>query len=97
MLVLSRKIGEKIIINDEIEVVIIDSNQSTVKLGINAPKSVRIFREELYKEIQSTNKTSNTASFDAFDELQSLLCDKKDSGDKKKQVLDELTTKLKHE
>lgn len=73
MLVLSRKIGEKIIINDEIEIVIIDSNQSSVKLGVNAPKSVSVYREELYKEIKNTNKISNTTSFDALNELQNLI------------------------
>ena len=52
MLVLARKTGEKIILNDNIEVIILDTNQNTVKLGINAPKNVTVYREELYKEIK---------------------------------------------
>lgn len=92
MLVLARKIGEKIIINDEIEIVIIDSNQSTVKIGINAPKSVSIYREELYKEIKATNKTSNDTSFDALNELQKMVS-AKDIEDKDK-VIEKLTTKI---
>lgn len=91
MLVLSRKIGEKIIINDEIEIVIIDSNQSTVKIGVNAPKSVSVYREELYREIKSTNKISNTASFDALNELQSLV----NVDNKQQSVIEKFTTKLK--
>ena len=95
MLILSRKIGEKIIINDEIEIVVVDSNASGVKLGINAPKTVSIYREELYREIQATNKTSNTTSFDALSELQSLIAPK--SKQTPKNVLDKLTTKIDNE
>lgn len=95
MLVLSRKIGEKIIINDEIEVVIIDSNQSSVKLGINAPKSVSVYREELYKEIKSTNKDSKEISFDALNALQSLVSEKKISSSSQK--IEKLTTKTDNE
>lgn len=89
MLVLSRKIGEKIIIGDDIEIVVIDSNQSTVKLGINAPKSVSVYREELYKEIKATNKTSNDTSFDALNELQNMITNK--SSDKN---IENITTKI---
>lgn len=92
MLVLSRKIGEKIIINDEIEIVVIDSNQSTVKLGINAPKSVSVYREELYKEIKSINETSHDTSFDALNELQKMVTAKK-----KDNVIGKLTTKIKND
>lgn len=91
MLVLSRKIGEKIIINDEIEIVIIDSNQSTVKLGVNAPKTVSVYREELYREIKSTNKISNTASFDALNELQNLI----HTDTQKSSVIEKFTAKIK--
>ena len=95
MLILSRKIGEKIIINDEIEIVVVDTNASGVKLGINAPKSVSIYREELYREIQATNKTSKAASFDALSELQSLIEPKAKPA--KENVLDKLTTKIDNE
>lgn len=95
MLILARKIGEKIIINDEIEIVVVDSNTGGVKLGINAPKSVNIYREELYREIQATNKTSNSTSFDALSELQNLIAPK--TKQQKENVLDKLTTKIDNE
>ena len=52
MLVLARKIGEKIIVNDNIEIIVLDANQNTVRIGINAPQNVSVYREELYKEIK---------------------------------------------
>jgi len=56
MLVLTRKKGQKLIINDDIEVTILETRGDTVKIGINAPKHVTIFREEIYEEIKKANK-----------------------------------------
>lgn len=47
MLVLTRNIGEKLIINGNIEVMIVDAGGGSVRLGIEAPKDVHIVREEL--------------------------------------------------
>ena len=56
MLALTRKKDESIIIGDNIEITILEVNKNEVKLGITAPKSVPIYRKELYIEIQNTNK-----------------------------------------
>jgi len=56
MLVLTRKKGQKLIINDNIEVTILETRGDTVKIGISAPKHVSIFREEVYEEIKKANK-----------------------------------------
>jgi carbon storage regulator len=64
MLVLARKKGESIIIDDEIEVQIISVEGDTVKLGINAPKSKPIHRKEVYEAIQAENKAALNNSFD---------------------------------
>ena len=58
MLVLSRKTGEKLIINDNIEITIVETRGDSVKIGINAPKNVRIYREEIFEEIRKNNKQS---------------------------------------
>ena len=55
MLVLSRKNGQKLIIDDKIEIVIIESSYNAVKLGIVAPKDVTVLREEIYQEIIKNN------------------------------------------
>ncbi|TCT14018.1 carbon storage regulator CsrA [Natranaerovirga pectinivora] len=56
MLALTRKKDESIIIGDNIEITILEVNKNEVKLGISAPKSVPIYRKELYVEIQNSNK-----------------------------------------
>ncbi|WP_250278457.1 carbon storage regulator CsrA [[Clostridium] colinum] len=56
MLALSRKKGDSIIINDEIEIVIIDIGKEQVKIGINAPKHIPIYRKEIIEQITKENK-----------------------------------------
>ena len=56
MLALSRKKDEAVIINDDIEITIIEINGDQVKIGISAPKSVPIYRKEVYMQIQNANK-----------------------------------------
>lgn len=56
MLALSRKKDEAVIINDDIEITIIEIKGDQVKIGISAPKSVPIYRKELYMQIQNANK-----------------------------------------
>lgn len=73
MLVLSRKNGQKIIINDDIEITILESKFDNCKIAINAPKHVKIYREEVYKQIQLSNKMSNASSVESLDSLTSLI------------------------
>ena len=56
MLALSRKVGESIIINNDIEIVVLDVKGEQIKIGINAPKTVPIYRKEVYIQIQEANK-----------------------------------------
>ena len=56
MLALSRKKDEAVIINDDIEITIIEIKGDQVKIGISAPKSVPIYRKEVYMQIQNANK-----------------------------------------
>jgi carbon storage regulator len=56
MLVLSRKSQESIVIDGHIEVTVLSVEGDIVKLGINAPKEVSIFRKELYEAIQVSNQ-----------------------------------------
>lgn len=58
MLVLSRKTGESIVIQDQIELTILSVDGDTVKVGISAPKHVDIFRKEVYISIQEANRES---------------------------------------
>lgn len=56
MLVLSRKIDESVIIADNIELVVVDIVGDRVKIGINAPKSVKILRSEIHKKVKKIKK-----------------------------------------
>lgn len=59
MLALSRKINETIIIGNDIELTILEIKGDQVKLGINAPKSIPIYRKEIYLQIQESNKEAS--------------------------------------
>lgn len=56
MLVLTRKTGQKLIIGDNIEIIILDTKGDSVKIGIKAPKSITVYREEIFEEIKKANK-----------------------------------------
>ena len=56
MLVLTRKTGQKLIIGDNIEIIILDTKGDSVKIGIIAPKSITVYREEIFEEIKKANK-----------------------------------------
>ena len=59
MLVLTRKLGESIRIGDDIVVKVVDLDSRHVKLGIEAPKSVSVNRQEIYERIQNENKAAS--------------------------------------
>ncbi|MDD9271802.1 carbon storage regulator CsrA [Paenibacillus sp. GCM10023248] len=62
MLVLARKKGESIMIGDNIEIVILGSEGDTIRVGIQAPKHVEVFRKEIYQHIQESNKEATASS-----------------------------------
>ena len=59
MLVLTRKVDEEIHIGDDIVVRVIEANQGNVRLGIEAPRNVSIFRQEVYRKIQEQNRLAS--------------------------------------
>lgn len=72
MLALSRKINESIMIGSDIEITILEIKGDQVKIGINAPKSVPIYRKEIYLQIQESNKEAAEGTV-STDELMKLL------------------------
>lgn len=59
MLVLSRKPGEKILIGDDIEIMVSSIHKNSVKLSIDAPKTVKVDREEIRRSKEETNENSS--------------------------------------
>jgi carbon storage regulator len=58
MLVLSRKKGESIMIGEHIELVILEVEGETIRIGIQAPKHIEVHRKEIYLQIQEANKAA---------------------------------------
>ncbi len=70
MLALSRKKGEALVINNDIEITVLEVKGEQVKLGITAPKEVPVYRKEVYVQIQeSTKEAVAAASLDALKQL----------------------------
>lgn len=69
MLILTRKLNQKLIINDNIEIVILESYKNAVKIGVNAPSNVQIYREEVYNEIKKSNKQAHHIDINAIDSI----------------------------
>jgi carbon storage regulator len=69
MLILSRKINEKIMIGEEISISIIDIRGDQVRIGVDAPKTVKVFRREVFDAIRAENKAASesTPVFPEFD------------------------------
>jgi len=58
MLILSRKIDEKIVIGDDIIISVVEIRGDQVRIGIDAPKKVKVFRQEVYDAIKAENKAA---------------------------------------
>lgn len=69
MLVLTRKLGESIAIDDHIKIVVVQIKGKQVRLGIKAPKETKIHREEVYKAIQDQNTQAAQSDIDDVSRL----------------------------
>ena len=63
MLILTRRVGETLVIGDDVNVTVLGVRGNQVRLGVNAPKEVAVHREEIYQRIQKENDSDNS-SFD---------------------------------
>ena len=79
MLILSRKINKKIQIGDNITLTIIDIHGEQVKIGVEAPKNIKVFRQEVFEAIQKENKAAaveqnnNEAGINAVSAVSKLI------------------------
>ncbi len=55
MLILTRKIGESIIIGDDIVIKVVETGKNSIRIGIDAPREVSVLRQEVYESIQQAN------------------------------------------
>ena len=69
MLVLTRKKDQKILIGNDIVISVSDIKNDQVKLGIEAPRNVRVYRYEVYKSIQAENRLAVLSQIDAIENI----------------------------
>jgi len=62
MLILSRKINERIMIGDDISVSIIEIRGDQVRIGVDAPRNVKVYRQEVYDAIRAENKAASESA-----------------------------------
>ena len=77
MLVLTRKIGEGIVIGDDITLKIVEIKGGTIRLGIDAPLDKKIYRQEVYDRIVAENKDAAQWNMMDLDSLSDTLTKKK--------------------
>ena len=71
MLALTRKKGESLVVNNNIEITVLEIRGDQIKIGIQAPKDVPIYRKEVYLQIQKENEEA--ISVDNLEALKGLL------------------------
>ncbi len=83
MLVLSRRVGESVMIGDDVIVTVLDVRGEVVRLGVAAPRSVAVHREELLAEIARTNQESASPDSDSVSNLKFAVAHSRRKGDPK--------------
>jgi carbon storage regulator len=73
VLILTRRVGESIVVGDDIVLTVFEVRGDAVRIGIDAPRSVRVNRKEVYEEIQRSNEQAVSTSDDALDALRSAI------------------------
>ena len=86
MLILTRKLNESIMIGDQIEISIVDIRGDQVKIGIKAPRNIKVYRQEVYRAIQKENIEAVKSKPELILSLDKLLDENKgkEGKDKKK-------------
>jgi carbon storage regulator len=69
MLILSRKTNEKIMIGDDISVTIIEIRGDQVRVGVDAPKHIKVYRQEVFDLVKAENQAAATAQMAKLPEL----------------------------
>ncbi len=73
MLVLTRRAGESVMIGDDVVVTVLETRGDVVRIGIKAPRSIQVHREEVYQELQAVNREAASPDEDAVRAVTELL------------------------
>lgn len=80
MLVLTRKVGEGILIGEDVKIVVLENQDGKIRLGIEAPRDRKIYRQEVYERICRENREASKWDVSKLDVLESLLSRGRASG-----------------
>ncbi|MBP6963475.1 MAG: carbon storage regulator CsrA [Armatimonadetes bacterium] len=72
MLILSRKIGQRIVIGDDVEITVVDVRGEQVRLGITAPRSIAVHRKELLEQVAAENVEAAASTPESSDALEQV-------------------------
>lgn len=87
MLVVTRKINEAFLLGEDVKIVVLDIDSERVKIGIEAPRSLKILRAELLREVSSLNQEANVADIAVLSQLGTMT-------GQTEQVAEDLQTEL---
>lgn len=73
MLVLSRRVGESVVVGTDVTITVLEVRGDIVRVGIDAPRSVAVHRAELLEQLEESNKRAASPSDDAVASLRSAL------------------------
>jgi len=73
VLVLTRRAGESVMIGDDVVITVLEARGDVIRLGIQAPRDVRVHREEVYRELQAANREAASPTDEAVEALTRML------------------------
>jgi len=62
VLVLTRRKGEALVLGDDVEITVLEVSRHQVKLGVQAPRSVSVYRKEIYEKVREANRAAASSS-----------------------------------
>ncbi|GAA2872162.1 hypothetical protein Acy02nite_43840 [Actinoplanes cyaneus] len=76
MLVLTRRAGESVMIGDDVVITVLEARGDVIRLGIQAPRDVQVHREEVYRELQESNRAAASPTDAAVDAITRMVGEK---------------------
>jgi carbon storage regulator len=73
VLVLSRRVGETIVVGDDVRVTVLDVRGDVVRIGVDAPRSVRVHRQEVLEAVEAANRAAAASSAAAAEALRAAV------------------------
>ncbi|MBU2663088.1 carbon storage regulator CsrA [Actinoplanes bogorensis] len=73
MLVLTRRSGESVMIGNDVVITVLEARGDVIRLGIQAPRDVQVHREEVYRELQASNREAASPTQDEVQAVSDLL------------------------